>query len=71
MNAFTKLWRYFNPWYILEVNHRGKERRIIVKDFKKKTPKHISGTNSDDEFFELKSETPMDYYIEEYREDLK
>jgi hypothetical protein len=71
MSLFKKVWRSWNPWYVLEVTHRGKERRFIVKDFKKKSPKHISGTNADGEFFELKSETPMDFYVEEYRADLK
>ena len=68
---FYKLWRSWNPWYVLEVDHRGKSRRIVVSDFKKKTPKHISGRTSEGEWFELKSDTPMDYYVEEYREDLK
>jgi hypothetical protein len=68
---FYKIWRSFNPWYVLEVNHRGKERRVIVKDFKKKTPKLLSGYNADGEWFEMRSEVPMDYFVEEYRDDLK
>lgn len=68
---FKKLSRKFNPWYILEVTHRGRERRMIVKEFKKKTPKHISGINVNDEFFELRSEEPMDYYVEEYKADIE
>ena len=68
---FKRLFRSWNPWYILEVDHRGRTKRIIVKDFKKKTPNHIKGINSDGEAFELKSDTPMDYYIEEYKADLK
>jgi hypothetical protein len=68
---FYKIWRSWNPWYTLEVDYRGATKRIIVKDFKKKTPKHISGTNADGEFFELKCDKPMDFYIEEYRADLK
>lgn len=71
MKWFKRLWRRWNPWYTLEVTHRGKIQRIIVKDFKKKTPKVLSGWDADGHWFELKSETPMDYYIVEYREDLK
>jgi len=67
---FKKLWRGWFPWYILEVTHRGKERIITVKDFKKKTPKLLSGYNSKGEWFEIKSNEPMDFYIEEYRDDL-
>lgn len=67
---FKKIWRSWFPWYVLEVEYRGSTKRIIVKDFKKKTPKHIKGINSDGESFELKSETPMDYFITEYRQDL-
>jgi len=66
-----KLWRSWNPWYILEVDYHGTTKRIIVKDFKKKTPRHIKGINSDDERFELKSDVPMDYYVQEYKDDLK
>ena len=68
---FKRLWRSWNPWYILDVTHRGKQRRLIVKEFRKKTPKLITGRNIDNEWFEIKSETPMDYFIEEYRDDLK
>ena len=68
---FKRLRRALNPWYVLEVTHRGQERRIIVKDFKKKTPKLLSGYDSDGNWFELKSDTPMDYYVAEYRDDLK
>ena len=71
MKWFKRLVRSFNPWYVLEVNHRGRERRIIVKDFKKKTPKVISGYDADGEWFELVSTEPMDYYVEEYTDDLK
>ena len=71
MMWFKRLIRNFNPWYILEVTHRGKDRRIIVKDFKKKTPKLLSGYDAEGKWFELKSETPMDFYLEEYRDDLK
>lgn len=68
---FKRLFRSWNPWYVLEVTHRGRDRRIIVKEFKKKTPKLLSGYNADSEWFEIKSDTPMDYYVEEYRDDLK
>jgi len=68
---FKRLFRSWNPWYILEVDHRGRTKRIIVKDFKKKTPKHIKGINSDGEWFEIKSDQPMDYFVEEYKADLK
>ena len=68
---FYKLWRSWNPWFMLEVQYHQKTKRIIVKEFKKKTPKHIKGINSDNEAFELKSDTPMNYFIEEYKGDLK
>ena len=66
-----KTWRSWNPWYTLEVDYRGTTKRIIVKDFKKKSPKHIKGVNSDGEWFELKSDKPMDYYVQEYKADLQ
>jgi hypothetical protein len=68
---FYKIWRSWNPWYLLEVDHRGKPRRFIVKNFRKKTPKHIKGINSDGEWFEIRSSNPMDYFVEEYKADLK
>lgn len=68
---FRNLWRYYNPWYVLEVTHRGRDLQIIVKDFKKKTPNLISGWDYTGEWFEIRSETPMDYFIEEYTDDLK
>lgn len=71
MSLFKKIWRGWFPWFMLEVQYGGKTKRIIVKEFKKKTPKHIKGINSDDELFELKSDIPMNYFIEEYRADLK
>lgn len=64
-------WRSMFPQYILEVTHRGVNRRIHVVDFKKKTPKKLSGTNIEGEYFELISTEPMDYYVEEYRDDLR
>lgn len=68
---FRKLWRSFFPQHILYVTHRGKERTIHVKNFKKVSPKKISGTNIHNEAFELHSVEPMDYFIEEYKDDLK
>lgn len=68
---FRSLWRYFNPCYRLEVTHRGIDRKIIVKQFQKKTPKLITGYDSEGEWFELRADEPMDYYIEEYTDDLK
>lgn len=65
------MWRSFFPQHILYVTHRGKERKIHVKDFKKVSPKKISGTNIYGEAFELHSVEPMDYFIEEYKDDLK
>jgi hypothetical protein len=59
------------PHYILEVNHRGVERRIHVVKFTKKTQKRLAGINIESEYFELISKEPMDYYVEEYRDDLR
>lgn len=67
---FRKIWRGWFPQHMLYVTHRGKERVIHVKDFKKVSPKKITGTNIQGEFFELHSVEPMDYFIEEYRDDL-
>ena len=68
---FRRIWRSWFPQHILMVTHRGMERRIHVKSFKKITQKHIKGVNMEDETFELRSTEPMDYYIEEYRDDLR
>lgn len=68
---FKRLSRAFWPEHILYVTHRGKEHNIHVKEFKKLTPKRIKGVKKTGEEFELVSLEPMDYYIEEYREDLK
>ena len=68
---FKRIWRSFFPQHILYVTHRGKERVIHVKEFRKRNPKRISGINIQDEEFELISVEPMDYYIEEYKDDLK
>lgn len=67
---FRRVWRSFFPQHMLYVNHRGKERVIHVKEFKKRTPKRIAGVNMQGEEFEIVSVEPMDYYIEEYRDDL-
>jgi len=69
--AVKKIWRSFFPWYVLELTHRGNDIQIIVRDFKKKTPKLISGWDNEGKWFELRSDTPMDYFIEEYTDDLK
>ena len=63
--------RAFWPEYILYVTHRNKERIIHVAEFKKVSPKRIKGIKKTGEEFELISVDPMDYYIEEYRDDLK
>jgi hypothetical protein len=68
---FRRWWRSMFPQYILQVTHRGVERRIHVVKFTKKTQKKLAGVNSDGETFELISTEPMDYYIEEYRDDLR
>lgn len=66
-----RLWRSVFPQYILYVNHRGKDRVIHVKSFSKRSQKRISGVNIQKETFEIVSVDPMDYYIEEYKDDLK
>ncbi len=68
---FKKLWRGWFPWYKLALDHRGQERVVIVKDFKKKTPKYIKGIDMFGQSFEFSSVEPMSYYIIEYRDDLK
>jgi hypothetical protein len=42
-----------------------------VTKFKKLSPKKIAGWNKDGEYFELISLEPMDYFVEEYKDDLK
>lgn len=64
-------WRSIFPQYILEVTHRGAERRIHVVKFTKKTQKRLTGINIEGEIFEIISVEPMDYYIEEYKDDLR
>jgi hypothetical protein len=71
MKFFKRLYRAFFPEYILHVTHRGDERHIHVKDFKKLSPKRIKGVTKSNQEFDMVSNEPMDYYIIEYREDLK
>lgn len=68
---FKRIYRSFFPQHMLYVNHRGKDRVIHVKSFKKTSPKRIAGVNIHKEEFEIVSVEPMDYYIEEYKDDLK
>ena len=67
---FRRLWRSWFPHYYLYVTHRGNEHSIYVTDFKKLSPKKISGYNKDGEYFEFVSVEPMEYFIEEYKDDL-
>jgi hypothetical protein len=67
---FKRLWRGWFPHHYLYVTHRGKEHSVYVTDFKKLSPKKISGYNKDGEYFEFISIEPMEYLIEEYRDDL-
>jgi hypothetical protein len=53
------------------VQHRGKQQTIHIKSLRKKTPTKITGVNMQGEEFEIVSATPMDYYLEEFRDDLK
>lgn len=61
----------FFPEYILFVSHMGENRTIHVKSFSKRSPKRIAGINIYGESFEIVSVEPMEYYIEEYKDDLK
>jgi hypothetical protein len=67
---FKRIWRGWFPHHYLYVTHRGKEYALHVTKFKKLSAKKISGFNKDGEYFEFISIEPMDYYIEEYRDDL-
>lgn len=68
MREFLKrFWRWMFPWYVLEVTHRGKDLRIIVKKFNKKSLKVIRGVDSDNKTFEIVSVEPMDYRVTEYK----
>jgi hypothetical protein len=68
--VIKRTWRGWFPHYYLYVTHRGKEHAIYVTDFKKLSAKKISGYNKDGEYFEFISTEPMEYFIEEYRDDL-
>ena len=68
---FRRIWRMLFPQYILYVQHRGKERVIHIKTLRKKTPIKIVGVNIENEEFEIVSATPMEYYLEEYKDYLK
>lgn len=69
--TFNKWWRSMFPQYILEVTHRDVKRRIHVVKFTKKTQKKLAGVNIEGESFELISTEPMDFYVQEYRDDLR
>lgn len=69
--TFNRWWRSMFPQYILEVKHRGVDRRIHVTKFTKKTQKKLAGVNIEGESFELISTEPMDFYVQEYRDDLR
>lgn len=71
IKLFRRIWRSIFPQYILYVHHRGKDRVIHVKSFSKRSVKRITGVNIQNEEFEIVSVEPMDYYIEEYKDDLK
>ncbi len=72
MKRFLKLvYRKVFPEHYLYVVHNSKEYAIHVKKFKKISPTKISGYNKDGEYFEIFNSTPMNYYIEEYRDDLQ
>lgn len=68
---FKRVRRSLFPEHILYVTHRGKERVIHVAKFDKVSPKRIKGVKKTGEEFELVSIEPMEYYIVEYRDDLK
>jgi len=67
---FRRLWRYFFPHYVLHITHRRAKKVVHVKKFHKKTAKRITGITTAGAEFELVSVNPMEYYIEEYRDDL-
>lgn len=74
MNFLLRTWkhiyRYFNPEYILYISHRGQDHEIHVREFYKKSPKKITGLTAKNEEFEFVSGYPMDYQIQEYRENI-
>ena len=67
---FHRIWRGWFPHYMLYITHRGTEYTIYVTDFRKLSPRKISGKNKDGEYFEFISNDPMDYFYEEYRDNL-
>jgi hypothetical protein len=68
---FRRIWRNIFPQHIIYVTHRGEHRTIHVKSFSKRSPKRIAGVNIHNEEFEIVSVEPMEYYIEEFKDDLK
>lgn len=70
MKLLRRIWRYFNPEYILYITHRGERHQLHVKEFYKKTPKRITGCTVNGEEFEFVSGYPMDYQIKQHIEDL-
>jgi PIN domain nuclease of toxin-antitoxin system len=55
---------------VLHITHRKAKKVVHVKKFHKKTAKRITGITTAGAEFELVSVEPMEYYIEEYRDDL-
>ena len=68
---FKRLWRSLFPQHILNVTFQDEELKIHCKEIKKLTPTKIKGVKISGEEFEISSVKPMDYYIVEYRKDLK
>jgi hypothetical protein len=64
-NFLVRFWRWLFPWHVLEVTHRGKDLKIIVKKFNKKSSKVIRGIDGDNKEFEIVSVEPMDYKVTE------
>lgn len=71
LKFFRRIWRSMFPQYILRVEHRGQDRKVHIKTLHKKTPTKITGVNMQNEQFEIVSATPLNYYIVEYKDDLK
>ena len=68
---FKRTWRGWFPEHIIHVSHGGEVKKIHAKELSKITPKRIKGVRKSGETFELVSIEPMEYYIVEYRDDLK
>lgn len=68
---FRRIIRAFWPQHILLVSFKGDDLKIHCKEIKKLSPKRIKGIKISGEGFELVSVEPMDYYIEEYKDDLR